>query len=749
MRGFAPPIRDTDYATDFATSRVCNRGTFLGALVRSFNTSVGWNTGGGSQLTVQLVDDPIIGAVFNPPAVGTPVYFSFYGFQFNGLFQKWEQQRGQDGNPVYEVTVSDPKEILDGVQVIMGGYNGTVVGIRNVLNPFGFWEQNGGFGAALVNDGGMPWFRVRDGILAIANSPAQGLFGGPLTLRGFQYGLDLSELPQPPAYYRVGGGASASLLEIIAQVCEDGGCDFFVELHGYTIVVRVVSRSAQPPLGTISAIANTNYGGTVNRSSNGVELRNELTGAFLIGGEFAELFLTDAITQFWGYDISGNAIVGQQLDYNFFDKNGHLIQVVPTEVMNLNASPVSDVIGDVSYVCTTLEMRFAQVSQDSWEVFMQHQRPDAAAVIGITSPFRNNALPQAAAMRPDLVNDDAAAAQAIAEDIHGRVSRMYEFVRGTADEFLGKKFLVFLPFLFVSEDPETLKIRTSYEITDSAWVVEDGLEPLGLTEINADLFKTPDGRFKAFAAYTGLEGADLSKVSPQGSAVQGDNLYMDVSVNPQLVFTPTPSAVVTFNGPLVDDEATPFGDPVVWAAAIQENEQEGQKHLAQCPISLKVAPATRAPAALAIPLKSNIVTYGPWLAQGAYGKVRVEQDPSLVPWTYGSNEALELAAEARVGSTITNQQEVESGSITLAAPPTVSLGDALQANGPALTAITVDCGGDGVKTTYRWQTYTPRFGTMSKTFIERVKKVGLTTMELRRSLADRTEAGCRCGRSGG
>jgi hypothetical protein len=72
-------------------------------------------------------------------------------------------------------------------------------------------------------------------------------------------------------------------------VCEDGGCDFFVELRGFRIVVRTVSRAAQnPPLGVLSALAAA-YGATLVRSNAGLECRNELTSAFLVGGDVTEL----------------------------------------------------------------------------------------------------------------------------------------------------------------------------------------------------------------------------------------------------------------------------------------------------------------------------------------------------------------------------------------------------------------------------------------------------------------------------
>jgi hypothetical protein len=294
-------------------------GTFLGARVRSFQSSIGWNLGSPSQLMVRLVDDPATGAAFSPVLVGTPVFFEFYGFRFSGLFQRYVETRGPDGNPVYEVTVVDPREILDGAQVIVGQYSGSVGAVKNLYNAFGFWEGLG-FGQAQANEAGMPWYKIWQAVTNLANTPKYGTFGGPLTFQGVAYSLDLGDLPGAPPYYRVGGGVSVCLLEAIAQVCEDGGCDFFVELVGFTIRVRTASRARPPRLGFISALANTNWAGTVIRSEAGLECRNELTSAFLVGGEVTTLWLTGALEQFWGYSADGRPIKSQPFSFQVFAK---------------------------------------------------------------------------------------------------------------------------------------------------------------------------------------------------------------------------------------------------------------------------------------------------------------------------------------------------------------------------------------------------------------------------------------------
>src|SRR5689334_19617409 len=97
---------------------------FLGASIRSFNAQLGWSNQ-TSQLSVALVEDTLYGDVFAPRNVGDPVSFNYQGWIFNGLLQSWKRDDSSGGSPLYEVTVVDPREILDGVQLILSDYTGS------------------------------------------------------------------------------------------------------------------------------------------------------------------------------------------------------------------------------------------------------------------------------------------------------------------------------------------------------------------------------------------------------------------------------------------------------------------------------------------------------------------------------------------------------------------------------------------------------------------------------------------------
>lgn len=725
------------------------RVTFCGLSVMDAKSSMGWGSEQTSELRVNMAQDLEAGDIVAPPPVGTPIYFQLGSFKFAGLLQKWSKRRSTGGNPVYEAICHDPRDILRGTQLIIGSYNGPTTAVRNLINVFGWWENNFGFGSSLANETGMPWNLIRTGVLAICNSPTQGVFGGPLTYRGFSYGLDLSELPVPDINYRMGRG-SINLMDAISQLCDDGGRDFFVELNGFVIKIRTVSRLNQPPLGTIYALTETNSG-NVLRTEDGVEARNEVTSAFLTGGEVCEMYQTDNsnMVSFWGYDLLGNPIIGRPGVWNFFGKApfggvAPLLASVPTEFVDLNASGVEDIVGSVVYQSSTLEMRLAMVNYESWAAFVYHHKPALKNVI--YSPFRNagvdGALQPAGkkVVRPDMVNDAAQAANMVVSvntDIHIKAQRLYEFVRSYGSEFYGKKFLVGLPFVLSRKDPDTLQITHTQEPTDGGWLPESS-PPLGLSPLNQDVFKGGDGRFRAFVGYAGLIGMDLARVSPGDSVVENNTLYVRTGVEQKMVFLPgnRPAALIQLGSAVYKEAVDSIGDKTIVAAVLTMPPAQAQPWLDRTfgPVGLRIHPEARYPDAVTIPLKSNVLTYGPWYVAGAPGKVRYDSDPTMTPWNYGGWQQMNLAGAARVLNAVTNMQVSESGALDLAGPPTASLGDVLQNGGPNITNIDISYGKDGVSTSYRFQTFTPRFGVFSKPLADRIKQLGLNGQELRKAV---------------
>jgi hypothetical protein len=735
--------------------------TFLGSTVSSYSAAVGWGSQVG-QLNLTLVDDPANADSFTPGTIGTPKYFSSgTGFTFNGILQKFERVRSVRGNPVYEVVIHDPREILDAAQVVLGNYNGVTNAVANCLNVFGYQEVTNGFGSSGANESGMSWNLVKSTLTTLLAGGTSGDFGGPLSFKGTTYTVDLSQMPSAPDTYRVGGGVSMSLLELISLVCEDGGSDYFVDLVGTSIRVRTVSRTSSPALGTLQPYVDANYGVDLVANRVGEELRNEQTSSFLVGGPVTDLYMsTSGLKQFWGYDISGVPILGRR-DTKWWEPNWQgaggapknsphpvkFAQAQPAdpdanwtyqavtgylyERMSLNASPVSDVVGGGEYECFDLEMRLALQGYDSWAAFVEsHKSWISPKVFSQWRPPFAKAANNDVWAKKDVVNDgDAALANAVNNEKFAGSIRLYELVRLSAEEYLGKTYVVPADFLKSYTDPETGQVHWNWEVTDGGYLPE-GSSPLGLEAWDEDKLTSQDGRFRCFVKYTPISGADLSSLDPASDVVEDPNAFVSAQAEGGVVPTePDPSFLVRIARPLRDKANDTVGvqDEILRAAFQARPQEDRAKGLLRGIGGFhdnSVVPAFRAPTAAAVPVQSNVDTYGPWTATGAAGKVRVDQDGSLVPWNYGGFSFLDAAATARVTSSLTNTQVVEAGEVERAGAPAASLGDVLSAGGPNITNVDVRYGTGGITTTYGFRLYTPHPYRFSRGNAERLRRVG-------------------------
>jgi hypothetical protein len=138
-------------------------------------------------------------------------------------------------------------------------------------------------------------------------------------------------------------------------------------------------------------------------------------------------------------------------------------------------------------------------------------------------------------------------------------------------------------------------------------------------------------------------------------------------------------------------------------------------------------PAAIKPTRAAIPLRSNMRTYGPYASPNfaaLCGGGIAEQDTDLAPWVYGSVGAMNAAGNIRASAMGSDPISItETGSYTTTTIPEYSLGAQLGGGAANLTGVTVNFGSSGITTTYNFQTYTPKFGTLSRNYLERFKEI--------------------------
>lgn len=362
---------------------------FCGLSIQSFSCSIGYNdqisqltvkayadgcapTGTNYKVTYDLETKAALGFEedlsehlfqsgdpgFTLPDIGSPHYFRVGdNFEFGGILVSYTEQNDASQKPGYSLTLNDPREILQGCQVILGGYVGGVYSTPNVFNVYGMSESLGtscndalltdftgpaAFGGSGRNEAGISWNRIKRtlGIMTAHLPKLVNNFGlGRIKLGDYEYLLDWSEIPEIIGYRFT--ATSLTIADIINEITTFLGLDWFCQLlHLYTeggelvriIKIRTISRRVQPDLNQVSNFIGNSEG--VIGSSKGRELRNEVCSSVLVGGPKQELYIQTSnhehvattevwknltIAPFWGFKPDGGVVIGEGLnmDHNF------------------------------------------------------------------------------------------------------------------------------------------------------------------------------------------------------------------------------------------------------------------------------------------------------------------------------------------------------------------------------------------------------------------------------------------------
>ena len=131
------------------------------------------------------------------------------------------------------------------------------------------------------------------------------------------------------------------------------------------------------------------------------------------------------------------------------------------------------------------------------------------------------------------------------------------------------------------------------------------------------------------------------------------------------------------------------------------------------------------PSVVALPLMSKERCYGPWVSSAVDGKAAIYssiggdiefvKDEELAPWGFAGyqlmNEAGRLQAQFSNSLMLFSER---GGFVFPDAPEGNTLAKSLLTGGPLVTSISVAVGSQGVKTTYKMDLYTARFGKLAK-----------------------------------
>lgn len=283
---------------------------FMGATLLNINCSVGFNSV-ASSVSLNLVEDTDNGDAFIQPntpsawmitlpkgGVGASLFPStaidlnpdaFYpnnvSISFGGICTSWEKIISDAGGKTISVTLTDPREILKGVQCLLGGFAlsqnigsgaNRQTNADNVIDCFGYFDYGMESGK---NDNGMQWSKIKECLENV------GVTVNEIAMEFSFLGSAFST----PSWYRINDNV-IDILSLAQKVCQDSGSDLMVsarKVNSVTLIVEFRSiKRTNTDLLTKQEI--TDFIGArssiVERAVQGREFRNEKTSSIITGG---------------------------------------------------------------------------------------------------------------------------------------------------------------------------------------------------------------------------------------------------------------------------------------------------------------------------------------------------------------------------------------------------------------------------------------------------------------------------------
>lgn len=393
---------------------------------------------------------------------------------------------------------------------------------------------------------------------------------------------------------------------------------------------------------------------------------------------------------------------------------------------------------------------------------------------------------------------------------------IYEWVHTYAATYYGLQFQVRIPYTCIRRDDTSNAILTSEECSDGGWTDQKSVIKLDNVPLGPiQRFMTTDNRLGGFVRYdyelTYSMRQGLSQLNESDYILKetapGSNSYMlwiKSEAEKDFVYLDkqtylSPRAIIKVPMPIrktVLDSIENCNLLVELMNKATEAVPDAQKNIINNGLNDLIRGGVQAawtavsmeyeyviPNAVAIPIKSNTNTYGPWVSLGPAGSARIDHDPGLVPWEYNGMDNLDIAANELVTNGLSLSQIEEMGEVVIPGYPSIPLaaeigsvaggyysggsnlienriissgnfsennftgspinytyayfnfGSAWVGNyGPHITNINTQVNKDGVQTRYQFRTFTKKFGNMQKTNAERLKQIGKNKIEYRRNL---------------
>jgi hypothetical protein len=699
----------------------------------------------------------------NFAALGTAIGFKVGDTEFGGILQRYSNKRDLGGYR-WDLVLESPAKLLDGIQIILDGFQGTLYTgmnpvtpsvdgeftnqINNIWNPFAVrenYDHGGIFGGSDINSAGFPAIDA----LTLIEEISQGdhPFGGKAVFGESEYEVDLTELidaiERMPDYDKIRiKGPVQSLNSIIQELCDLIGYDYIVtikpktgdlengEITNPVIYIKMIDKTSPPDPGAIESIITMYESQDKLISADvGKELSDAVTQKMLLGGPATRYYPATTAVQIWG---KTKDLIPQYVDYIVLEDGR-------------------------SYTCDETEMRCAMGSFETWILYhlIKQYKGQLNPVISAIATTLFSVCRIDSYTITKIVNGEIQMNQLIdttskvwdertklynGETVRERLGYIHSAIEAAGREYYGKKYFVPLPLeagglannlKWVTDDQEYI---SSWEIADSAYT-----EELGFSDVS---FYDADGKLRPVAVWDfDPDKGDYSAIAGNyclgfGGIASVINVEKDIYWSPTFIGNTAPYAVVDIPGVNYFDQYATLENGLYWLLNIELGIGLTQlQRIAGCgsdgvTLNFPIAPKRVSPYLIGVPQQSSRYSWGPWWDWNALnGKAEVVIDTTLNPETYGSYTTTDEVGAALCRVMNAEVTGVESGFVELAGLPIGNIGDRFAVSGPYVTNIDVSIGLDGVKTGYKFNTWTPQFGKMAKYNADRIARINKATIK--------------------
>lgn len=653
--------------------------------------------------------------------------------------------------------------------------------IKNIWNVFGVRENyftGGIFGGSGVNSSGFPALDALNIIEEI--SRGEHRFGGPARFGDHDYTVDLSTLKSfVNRYYRLKGPIQ-SLGAVIEDCCSTFSQDFIPSIkpanseilsngviENPVLTVLVNSKTFQPEPNRVKEIVKIyEQAGKLKSANFGKELVDGPTQKLVIGGPASryEIVTKERFIPVWGFKTPQIVESIPTVESNFYVGTNYSPQSI-AEIPILDNDveewcrrilPRQTESGTV-WPAKVLEVRCAMSGFDTWAMYHILNKTLLAPYVYTYCDIQNEdsyggAQFDQAAISAINRGDPAAyslcggktKAGYISEEVKDILNKICSMISTAGNEFYGRKFLVLLaqePGGIINNlkwIPEEYRLVNSWDVADSAWIEPAVYGPLRVEAYRDVSFYDAEGRLKAACEWSIKEDGlikDFSSISDsyeiQGRTIASYNVQIDKTI---YVSGLNMYALVTVPPVYVNDgylTADKFMFQYMKILGLIQNPEYSYNALLNSGMNFSsvfafpLVPAMDIPYAVGVPRQSNKVSWGAWWNKvPGDGGAEVIIEDSLRPEIYGSYDTLQdvaFSAYANIDNSGTGDSE--SGYIDILGLPEYNIAERMAGSGPYLTGIDVSVGIEGIETSYKFNTWTPQFGKLSKFNADRLASI--------------------------